>query len=190
MTDVLPPDDFMAEMWDYANEVPMEQHPWFDGILHHRWTPEQIILGEIQHYHRVRTNPIHWGYILVNAVAEKRYEHMDAVLDNFAEEFARPRTHVDVMLQLLEGGWHFPRAGRRHRLRSGDHGGHRNDQRLLPASLLPGGVGHAEPGGVPARPGGGQGVPGKTGHYGFSPAGRGNLRGPRGNRTWNTEPGR
>jgi pyrroloquinoline quinone (PQQ) biosynthesis protein C len=104
MTDVMPPDDFMAEMWDYANEVPMEQHPWFDGILHHRWTPEQIILGEIQHYHRVRTNPIHWGYILVNAVAEKRYEHMDAVLDNFAEEFARPRTHVDVMLQLLEEG--------------------------------------------------------------------------------------
>ena len=104
MTDLMAPEEFMAEMWGYANEVPMEQHPWFDGILTHRWTPEQIILGEIQHYHRVRTNPIHWGYILINAVSEKRYEHMDAVLDNFAEEFARPRTHVDVMLQLLEEG--------------------------------------------------------------------------------------
>ena len=98
------PDEFIAELWTYAEEVPMEQHPWFDGILHHRWTPEQIILGEIQHYHRVRTNPIHWGYILINTVADRRYEFMEAVLDNFNEELARPRTHVDVMLQMLEEG--------------------------------------------------------------------------------------
>lgn len=104
MTTVKPPDEFLAELWGYANEVPMEQHPWFDGILNHRWTPEQIILGEIQHYHRVRTNPIHWGYIMVNAVSEKQYEYMDAVLDNFSEELSRPRTHVDIMLQLLEEG--------------------------------------------------------------------------------------
>src|SRR6476646_1009349 len=32
-----------------------EQHPWFDGIIKHRWTKEQIILGEVQHYLRVRT---------------------------------------------------------------------------------------------------------------------------------------
>ena len=104
MTMVKPADEFLAELWGYANEVPMEQHPWFDGILNHRWTPEQIILGEIPHYHRVRTNPIHWGYILVNAVSEKRYEYMDAVLDNFSEKLSRPRTHVDIMLQLLEEG--------------------------------------------------------------------------------------
>ena len=29
---------------------------------------------------------------------------MDAVLDNFNEELARPRTHVDIMLQMLEEG--------------------------------------------------------------------------------------
>lgn len=104
MTAVKPPDEFLAELWEYAGEAPMEQHPWFDGILTHQWTAEQIILGEIQHYHRVRTNPVHWGYILINTVKERRYEHMEAVLDNFSEEFARPRTHVDVMLQLLEEG--------------------------------------------------------------------------------------
>ena len=104
MTEVKAPDEFIEELWTYTEEVPMEQHPWFDGIINHRWTPEQIILGEIQHYHRVRTNPIHWGYILINTVADRRYEFMDAVLDNFNEELARPRTHVDIMLQLLEEG--------------------------------------------------------------------------------------
>lgn len=104
MTSVKASDEFLAELWDYANEVPMEQHPWFDGILNHRWTPEQIILGEIQHYQRVRTNPIHWGYIMINAVSEKQYGYMDAVLDNFSEELSRPRSHVDIMLQLLEEG--------------------------------------------------------------------------------------
>ena len=90
MADVKSPDEFVAELWTYADEVPMEQHPWFGGIIHHRWAPEQIILGEIQHYHRVRTNPIHWGYIMINAVSERRYELMDAVLDNFNEELGRP----------------------------------------------------------------------------------------------------
>ena len=104
MPEVKTPDAFIEELWSYADEVPMEQHPWFHGIIHHRWTPEQIILGEIQHYHRVRTNPIHWGYIMINTVAERRYEFMDAVLDNFNEELARPRTHVDIMLQMLEEG--------------------------------------------------------------------------------------
>jgi pyrroloquinoline quinone (PQQ) biosynthesis protein C len=104
MSEVKSPHEFIAELWSYADEVPMEQHPWFQGIIRHRWAPEQLILGEIQHYLRVRTNPIHWGYIMINAVAERRYELMDAVLDNFTEELSRPRTHVDIMLQLLEEG--------------------------------------------------------------------------------------
>ena len=62
-------DAFIDELWSYANEVPMLEHPWFAGILQHRWTREQIILGEVQHYLRVRTNPIFFGYIAVNAVA-------------------------------------------------------------------------------------------------------------------------
>jgi pyrroloquinoline quinone (PQQ) biosynthesis protein C len=96
------PDDFIAELWSYADEVPMEQHPWFQGIIQHRWTPEQIVLGEVQHYLRVRTNPIYFGYIAVNAVNEKQYRLMDIVLENFMEELSGPRTHVDIVLQMLE----------------------------------------------------------------------------------------
>ena len=66
------PDEFIDALWSYAQEVPMAQHPWFQGILQHRWTPTQIILGEVQHYLRVRTNPIFFGYIAVNAVTEKQ----------------------------------------------------------------------------------------------------------------------
>jgi len=98
------PDEFIAELWSYAREVPMGQHPWFQGILQHRWTRRQIILGEVQHYLRVRTNPIFFGYIAVNAVAEKQYGLMDVVLENFMEELSGPRTHVDIMLQFLEEG--------------------------------------------------------------------------------------
>src|ERR671923_461981 len=94
--------DLIDELWGYAREVPMEQHPWFQGILQHRWSREQIILGEVQHYLRVRTNPIFFGYIAVNAVAEKQYGLMEVVLDNFMEELGGERTHVDIMLQFLE----------------------------------------------------------------------------------------
>jgi pyrroloquinoline quinone (PQQ) biosynthesis protein C len=97
-------EDFIEELWGYAREVPMEQHPWFHGILQHRWSREQIILGEVQHYLRVRTNPIFFGYMAVNAVADKQYELMNAVLENFMEELGGERTHVDIMLQFLEEG--------------------------------------------------------------------------------------
>jgi len=96
------PDDFISELWGYADEVPMEQHPWFQGIIQHRWTPEQIVLGEVQHYLRVRTNPIYFGYIAVNAVNEKNYGLMEVVLENFMEELSGPRSHVDIVLQMLE----------------------------------------------------------------------------------------
>lgn len=82
----------------------MGEHPWFQGILQHRWTRHQVILGEVQHYLRVRTNPIFFGYIAVNAVAEKQYGLMEVVLENFMEELSGPRTHVDIMLQFLEEG--------------------------------------------------------------------------------------
>ena len=98
------PDEFIAELWGYAQEAPMGEHPWFQGILQHRWTREQIILGEVQHYLRVRTNPIFFGYIAVNAVTEKNYGLMNVVLENFMEELSGLRTHVDVMLQFLEEG--------------------------------------------------------------------------------------
>jgi pyrroloquinoline quinone (PQQ) biosynthesis protein C len=97
-------DAFIEELWSYAREVPMEQHPWFQGILTHRWSREQIILGEVQHYLRIRTNPIFFGYMAINAVADKNYQLMEAVLENFMEELAGPRTHMDIMLQFLEEG--------------------------------------------------------------------------------------
>ncbi len=97
-------DEFIAELWSYAAEVPMERHPWFHGIIKHRWSKEQIILGEVQHYLRVRTNPIFFGYMAVNAVAAKEYSVMDTVLENFMEELGGKHTHVDIMLQFLEEG--------------------------------------------------------------------------------------
>ncbi len=102
MVRALPADEFVHELWSVANEVPMMEHPWFKGIVEHRWTREQIILGEIQHYLRVRTNPIFFGYIAVNAVDEKAYGLMDTVVENFMEELGGEKTHVDIMLQFLE----------------------------------------------------------------------------------------
>ena len=98
----LAPDALIADLWSIANQVPMIQHPWFQGIIQHRWTPEQIILGEVQHYLRVRNNPVFFGYIAINAVQDKQYGLMDVVLDNFMEELGGERTHVDIMLQFLE----------------------------------------------------------------------------------------
>ena len=98
------PEEFIDELWGYAADVPMDQHPWFAGIINHRWTREQIILGEVQHYLRVRTNPIFFGYMAVNAVAAKQYAVMDTILENFMEELGSRPTHVDIMLQFLEEG--------------------------------------------------------------------------------------
>jgi len=97
-------DEFIDELWSYAAEVPMERHPWFAGIIEHRWSREQIILGEVQHYLRVRTNPIFFGYMAVNAVSAKEYTVMETVLENFMEELGGKRTHMDIMLQFLEAG--------------------------------------------------------------------------------------
>jgi pyrroloquinoline quinone (PQQ) biosynthesis protein C len=98
------PDEFITELWSFADEVPMVQHPWFDGIIKHRWSREQIILGEVQHYLRVRTNPIFFGYMAINAVGAKEYTVMDTVLENFMEELGGKQTHMDIMLQFLEEG--------------------------------------------------------------------------------------
>ena len=98
----VPPDALIDELWAIARQVPMIEHPWFRGIIEHRWTREQIVLGEVQHYLRVRTNPIFFGYIAINAVQEKNYGLMEVVLDNFMEELGGERTHVDIMLQFLD----------------------------------------------------------------------------------------
>jgi len=95
------PNAFVAELWEIANGLFMPDHPWFRGIVDHRWTRDQIILGEIQHYLRVRTNPIFFGYIVTNVASERNYALMDVVMENFMEELGGERTHVDIMLQFL-----------------------------------------------------------------------------------------
>ena len=95
-------DKFVEELWGYAHELEMREHPWFKGIVEHRWTREQIVLGEIQHYLRVRTNPIFFGYIVTNVASERNYALMDIVMENFMEELGGEKTHVDIMLQMLD----------------------------------------------------------------------------------------
>src|SRR5437764_2286370 len=85
-----------------ARELFMPDHPWFKGIVEHRWTREQIVQGEVQHYLRVRTNPIYFGYIAINALSEHATGLMAVVMDNFMEELAGPKSHVDIMYQFLE----------------------------------------------------------------------------------------
>jgi pyrroloquinoline quinone (PQQ) biosynthesis protein C len=97
-----PPDDFIEELWSYALEVPMSDHPWFKGIFDHRWTREQLILGEVQHYLRVRTNVVHWGYIMINAAKANQRDLLAVVMENFREEMGEERTHADIMFQFLE----------------------------------------------------------------------------------------
>ena len=99
---VMEPNAFVDELWTVARGLFMPDHPWFKGIVEHRWTREQIILGEIQHYLRVRTNPIFFGYIVTNVASERNYDLMDVVMENFMEELGGERTHVDIMLQFLE----------------------------------------------------------------------------------------
>ncbi len=96
------PNAFVDELWGYAHELEMREHPWFKGIVEHRWTREQIVRGEMQHYLRVRCNPIFFGYIVTNVVAETNNELMPIVMENFMEELGGERTHVDIMLQMLE----------------------------------------------------------------------------------------
>ena len=96
------PDAFIDELWGYAHALEMREHPWFKGVREHRWTREQIVRAEMQHYLRVRCNPIFFGYIVTNVVSEANYELMPIVMENFMEELGGERTHVDVMLQFLE----------------------------------------------------------------------------------------
>jgi pyrroloquinoline quinone (PQQ) biosynthesis protein C len=98
------PDDFIAELWDYALQVPMREHPWFQGIANHGWTQEEIVIGEVQHYLRVRENPVYFGYIAVNAATERVPGLSEVVLENYMEELAGERSHVDIMFQFLEEG--------------------------------------------------------------------------------------
>jgi len=96
------PDAFTRELWGYARALDMKEHPWFKGVREHRWTREQIVRAEMQHYLRVRMNPVFFGYIVTSVVAERNYDLMPIVMENVMEELGGTKTHVDVMLQFLE----------------------------------------------------------------------------------------
>src|SRR5579871_2463695 len=102
MANVKSPDEFIEELWGYARQAPMRLHPWFNGIIEHRWTREQIVLGEAQHYLRVRTNIIHWGYIMINAAKVNEYDLLSVIMENFLEEVGGEKSHADIMYQFLE----------------------------------------------------------------------------------------
>lgn len=101
---VMAPDAFIESLWAYAHTFPMREHPWFQGIAQHRFTREEVILGEVQHYLRVRENPVYFGYIAAHAAEERIPGLTEAVLENYAEELAGERSHVDIMFQFLEAG--------------------------------------------------------------------------------------
>jgi hypothetical protein len=82
----------------------MREHPWFQGIAHHRWTREEIIIGEVQHFLRVRQNPVYFDYIAVNAATERVPGLSGVVLENYLEELTGERSHMDIMFQFLEEG--------------------------------------------------------------------------------------
>src|SRR5205823_372129 len=77
-------------------------YAYVNAVVEHRWTREEIVRGEMQHYLRVSQNPVFFGYIVTNVTAEKNYDLMPIVMENFMEELGGERTHVDVMLQMLE----------------------------------------------------------------------------------------
>jgi pyrroloquinoline quinone (PQQ) biosynthesis protein C len=101
---MVPPEQFVEELWAYARTIPMAEHPWFKGIVEHRWTKEQIVQGEIQHYLRVRGNAIFFSHIAIHAAEEQQHGLMNVLLENIVEELTGPKSHADICLQLIEEG--------------------------------------------------------------------------------------
>jgi pyrroloquinoline quinone (PQQ) biosynthesis protein C len=98
------PDAFVADLWAYARTIPMADHPWFKGIVEHRWSKEQIVQGEVQHYLRIRGNAIFFSHIAVRAAEDRQYGLMNTLLENIVEELTGPKSHMDIALQFLEAG--------------------------------------------------------------------------------------
>jgi len=75
------PDAFIDELWGYAHALEMREHTWFKGVREHRWTRDQIVRAEIQHYLRVRCNPIFFGYIVAEVHVERARDHARGLLE-------------------------------------------------------------------------------------------------------------
>jgi pyrroloquinoline quinone (PQQ) biosynthesis protein C len=98
------PDAFVEELWDYTRTIAMAEHPWFKGIVEHRWSKEQIVQGEVQHYLRIRGNAIFFSHIAIRAAEDRQYGLMNVLLENIVEELTGSKSHMDICLQLLEEG--------------------------------------------------------------------------------------
>lgn len=98
------PQAFVDELWAYARTIPMAEHPWFEGIINHRWSKEQVVQGEVQHYLRVRGNAIFFSHIAIRAAEDHEYDLMNVLLENIVEELTGSKSHADIALQLIEEG--------------------------------------------------------------------------------------
>ena len=101
---LLSPAAFVDELWAYARTIPMAEHPWFKGIVEHRWTKEQIVQGEVQHYLRIRGNAIFFSHIAIRAAEDRQYQLMNVLLENIVEELTGSNSHMDICLQLIQEG--------------------------------------------------------------------------------------
>lgn len=92
----------VAEFKRYVQPTPALQHPWFQGIITHRFTRWQIIEGERQHYLRNRLNALAQSAIVMQATLEGEDDLIAAAVENFKEEVCGVKTHGDLMYQFLE----------------------------------------------------------------------------------------
>jgi pyrroloquinoline quinone (PQQ) biosynthesis protein C len=93
---------FKLKLMALIDELPMLKHPWFQGIINHQFTKEQIIAGEFQHYLRVRRNAEIFGAVVINAANEGDYETLEIARKNYKDEMLSEKTHADLMFQFLE----------------------------------------------------------------------------------------
>ncbi len=94
--------NFREKLFSIIDTLPMIDHPWFRSIIDRKLTREQIILGEFQHYLRVRRNAEIFGSIVINASNEGDYEALEIARTNYKDEMLGRKTHADLMFQFLE----------------------------------------------------------------------------------------
>jgi len=95
-------DTFKNELLYLTRNIPMIKHPWFQGIITGKFTKDQIIKGELQHYLRVRRNNEIFGAIVAKASQDLDYEALEISLENYKDEVLGKKTHADLMYQFLE----------------------------------------------------------------------------------------
>lgn len=101
-------DPLKLELLNYHDEWPLEQHPFWQAVLNHTLTYEQVIRGEIQHYLRTRSGQKVRETALVDS---KGKDHKGAVFSSllkiYLEECTADKTgpsHLDLIRRLVVDG--------------------------------------------------------------------------------------